>query len=98
MQAAREAVDEDGNAVALHDNPQATVHLVIGTAGASFTKNSVTPPPSWNEVCFYEYGYSVITAVNSTYLSWRWLKNIDDSVLDHMVITQVDPTIPWKLL
>jgi hypothetical protein len=78
-----------------HEDPQATVHMVIGTAGASFTVTYVTPYPSWNEEVFYKFGYAVLKAVNSSYLSWEWIDNTNDQVFDRMVITQGDPTQPW---
>ena len=31
------------------------VHLVIGTAGADFTKTAVEPKPEWNEDYFYRW-------------------------------------------
>lgn len=63
-----EKIDAEGNTVYVHDNPQATVQMVVGTGGASFTKNAVTPAPDWNELFFYKWGYAVITAYNGSYL------------------------------
>jgi hypothetical protein len=71
--------------------------MVVGTAGASFTENYVTPPPVWNEMVTYEWGYAVVEAVNASYLSWKWIRSSDDAVLDRMVITQVDHNQPWVL-
>ena len=34
------------------------MHVVVGTAGASFTKNAVEPKPAWNEEYYYRWGYS----------------------------------------
>eukprot|EP00604_Paraphysomonas_vestita_P002514 CAMPEP_0174818342 /NCGR_PEP_ID=MMETSP1107-20130205/1004_1 /TAXON_ID=36770 /ORGANISM="Paraphysomonas vestita, Strain GFlagA" /LENGTH=472 /DNA_ID=CAMNT_0016030055 /DNA_START=859 /DNA_END=2277 /DNA_ORIENTATION=+ len=81
---------------AMHYNPQATVHMVIGTAGAQFTVNYVEPLPDWNEAVFYRFGYAIVTAVNSTYLSWDW-SGVDNIYYDRMAITQDDPTKPWVL-
>ena len=38
VQAAVNMVDEDGGTYAYHNDPQATVQMVIGTGGAAFTK------------------------------------------------------------
>lgn len=88
-------IDENGDIYYLHTDPQATVQTVIGTGGASFTINAVTPPPVWNERFFYEYGYARVTAVNASYLNWEWILASTGEVYDHMVITQTDPTKPW---
>jgi acid phosphatase type 7 len=85
-----------GETIYLQDDPQATVHFVIGTAGAAFTPNAVTPYPDWNELVFYEWGYAKLTAVNATHLDYQWILNSNDRVLDHVLITQSDPTQPWK--
>jgi hypothetical protein len=99
VQASETVLDAAGNTVHLHTDPQATVHLVIGTGGATFTKNSVTPPPAWNELVFYEYGYAVITAVNATQLDYEWKLGTTGEVLDRMIITQADPvaTPSWVI-
>lgn len=97
VQASSSRVDSSGNTVHWHSDPQATVHMVIGTGGASFTKNFVTPYPDWNELVFYRWGYAVVQAVDSSYLSWEWIDSSNDQVIDRMVITQSDPTKPWNL-
>lgn len=81
----------------LHEDPQATVHMVVGTGGAQFTVNYVEPYPDWNEMVFYRYGYARVTAVNASYLDWEWVSSEDRVVYDKMVITQSDPTKPWNL-
>lgn len=85
-----------GVATAMHYNPQATVHMVVGTAGAQFTVNYVEPYPDWNEAVFYRFGYAVVTAVNASYLSWDWT-GVDNVIYDRMGITQDDPTSSWVL-
>ncbi len=88
----------DGENVAWHSDPQATVHLVVGTGGAMFTKNFVVPYPEWCELVFYQYGYSKVISVNSTYLEWLWVNNSNNVVLDRMVITQTTNfTEAWTL-
>lgn len=79
---------EDG-IVNTFTNPGATVHMVIGTAGASFSKNSNTPPPEWNEMFFYKWGYARLTALNSTNLSWEWVESESGIVFDRMAISQI---------
>lgn len=87
---------DSGETIHLQEDPQATVHFVVGTGGASFTVNYVTPFPEWNEEVFYQYGYAKVTAVNASYLDWQWILNTNNEVLDHVVITQSDPTKPWR--
>lgn len=92
-------VYEDGYTVpfAYHNDPQATVHMVIGTAGAKFTVNYVEPYPEWNEMVFYRYGYARVSTVNSTRLEWEWVSALDNEVYDRMVIDQSDATKGWTL-
>jgi hypothetical protein len=97
IQAAVPVVQPSGETIYVHDNPQATVHLVIGTGGAQFTINAVTPPPAWNELVFYKYGYSKLTAVNASCLDWVWIESSTGLVQDHMVLYQTDPDAPWVL-
>ena len=88
--------DSEGNPIAFHDDPQATVHMVVGTGGAAFTRSEVTPTPSWCESFFYRYGYTKVTAVNATYLDWQWIDSGDGRVYDRMVIVQSDPLKSWE--
>eukprot|EP00595_Chromulina_sp_UTEXLB2642_P000140 CAMPEP_0196762356 /NCGR_PEP_ID=MMETSP1095-20130614/1766_1 /TAXON_ID=96789 ORGANISM="Chromulina nebulosa, Strain UTEXLB2642" /NCGR_SAMPLE_ID=MMETSP1095 /ASSEMBLY_ACC=CAM_ASM_000446 /LENGTH=371 /DNA_ID=CAMNT_0042113033 /DNA_START=1060 /DNA_END=2175 /DNA_ORIENTATION=+ len=97
IQAAVEKVDSEGQSVYVHDNPQATVHFIVGTGGAKFTINGLNPPPDWNELTFYQYGYAKATAVNESYLDWKWYNSITGELIDHMVITQDNPDTPWVL-
>lgn len=96
VQASQPVIAEDGHTIHWHEDPQATVQMVIGSGGAMFTINAVEPKPAWNEMYMYQYGYTLLTAVNATYLDWQWVLSQTDEVLDHMVITQSDPTKPWQ--
>jgi len=69
--------------------------MVIGTAGAGFTMNAVTPPPVWNEDVFYQYGYAVVEAVNASFLTWTWINSGTDDVYVRMIVTQDGK--PWVL-
>jgi len=89
--------NSDGTVTYMQINPQATVHMVIGTGGATFTKNAVSPPPSWNEKTFYKYGYAKLSAVNSTVLDWKWVHSLSGAVLDHLVLTQENPFLHFDL-
>ena len=63
--------------------------MVIGTGGAFFTKNAVqNPPPEWNELFFYEYGYAKVTATSPSELKWEWILSESNQVVDTLVITQ----------
>jgi hypothetical protein len=94
-----EQIYEPGSTVptAYHDDPQATVHMVIGTAGAKFTVNYVEPYPDWCEMVFYRYGYARVTTVNASRLEWEWVSALDNQVYDRLVIEQGDPTQPWEI-
>ena len=54
----------DGNVTALHCSPDATVHVVVGTGGAAFTRNAQDPSPAWSEMVFYKYGYARVSVFN----------------------------------
>ena len=64
--------------------------MVIGTAGAMFTKNAFEPPPEWNEMYFYEYGYARVVAVDSGRLEWYWVSSETNEIMDRMVIEKSD--------
>lgn len=84
----------DGQTWNVYDNPQASVEIVIGNAGARFSNNSWPVNPDWCELVLNEYGYSVMTAVNDSYLEWVMYntnENDEESVFDRIVITQ-DPS------
>ena len=86
----------NGETVNFYDDPQATVHFVIGTGGANFTKNAFfnkSSPlyPVWNELFYYQYGYARVEAINASYLAYEWVLNDDGSILDRTVIYQADP-------
>ena len=74
--------------IALHDDPQATIYMIIGTAGQGFQERPMAVTPVWNEAVILEYGYGVVTAVNATCLIWETIRSADDSVIDKMVIIQ----------
>lgn len=37
-----------------------------------FTKNYENPYPEWCEMVMYKWGYTVVEAVNASYLTWIW--------------------------
>ena len=94
------ALRADGNATALFSRPRASAHFVIGTGGASFTKNCANcsakaplPPPPWSERVFYQYGAMRLTAVSATLLQLDWVSNFG-SVVDRVDILQA-LELPW---
>ena len=89
IQSSVEVLDSTGETVHTFFNPEATVHMVIGTAGAGFTKNAMEKKPKWNEMFFYKWGYARVTAVNSTYLSWEWVESSSGIVFDRTALIQV---------
>ena len=97
IQASTTVIDEEtGHVYHLHNNPQATVHMVVGTGGAGFTKNAYSDKPQWNELYYYQWGYAKLTAVNASYLDWEWVDSQTGETVDRMVITQKYPIVPWK--
>jgi len=79
--------DSTGRKIHWHENPQATVRMVIGSAGngpSYSNKRFSWSEGSWDEL----YGYAVLTAVNATYLHWQFIDSATDAVVDEMVITQ----------
>jgi hypothetical protein len=88
IQRSTPVTDVDGTVVNTFYDPEATVHMVIGTGGAAFTVNDVTPPPEWNELSFYKWGYARVTAYNGTYLGWEWVESSTGEVIDRMAIVQ----------
>jgi hypothetical protein len=81
----------DGATWHVHDDPQATVSMTIGTGGANLMFNTNTTKPEWNEMTMTKWGYALVKAVNSTYLTWEWVESATEEILDRMVITQQDP-------
>ena len=84
-------LNDNGDIVNTFNNPQATVHMVIGTAGAGFTKNANDDDnkPEWNEMFFYKWGYTRIIAINATNLSWEWVESSSGIICDRMAINQL---------
>lgn len=68
------------------------VHLVIGAAGASFTKNVHNPPLPTTEEAMYVYGHSILRAEGAERLTWRWIANDDGLPKDSLVIQ--DASLP----
>jgi len=98
VQASVPELDGQGVVTHMHRDPQATVHMVVGTGGAAFTVNYVTPYPAWSEMVMYEYGYALVSSVNESYLEWSWFSSGSGALLDRMVITQsTNWSQPWVL-
>ena len=92
------AVNAENETIWLHRDPQATVHMVAGTGGASFTKNNnVAKPPAWSEAVFFRYGYARVIASSPNVMCVEWVDNIEGKVHDRMCIRQTDPNAPWNL-
>lgn len=87
----------DGETVHVHRNPQAPVHMVIGSGGAKLSRNAVYPQPAWNELVLNEWGFAVVKVHNASYLEWAWTDCQDGQVKDRMVITQDAKALatPW---
>jgi acid phosphatase type 7 len=88
MQKSTQTVDSEGNTIHVQKDPNATVHMVVGSAGALFTKNALDPAPEWNELYVYEYGYARVRAVSASRLEWEFVSSESNLILDRMVILQ----------
>jgi hypothetical protein len=111
---ARTVRGSDGqiSTVAVYDNPQATVHMVLGTGGADFNiedagETEELPFPGgdpsrvwypWTEVFFYRYGITRITALNATHLDILFKDSTDGQIYDHaMIVSYFDNSTHWNL-
>ena len=82
----------------VYDAPTAPVSLVVGSAGAGFTKNSRfslskgTETCEFCEVVMYEFGYLRVTSVNVTHLKCEFIETQKSAgrgkVLDRFYITR----------
>ncbi len=82
---------------AIYLYPNATIHFVTGTGGAPFYKNEIYPPPEWNEKTFYRWGYTLLYAVNASYMYWEWIDGGTNEIIDRAVIIQ-DPNRKWETI
>ena len=88
--------DDDGEEWWVYDEPKAPVSLVVGSAGAGFTRNSVfsltkgTETCEFCEVVMYEFGYLRVAVANETHLRCEFVETQrgDGAVLDRFYITQ----------
>lgn len=79
--------DSQGEKLHYYKNPNATVWMVIGSAGngPDFSdRNYSWSEAYWNNV----YGYSVVSAINSTTLSWKLYQSSDNKLIDNVLLTQ----------
>lgn len=84
----------DGKQVAFYDNPNATVWMLVGSAGngPSYADYNYTwSEKYWDNV----WGYAIITAVNSTYMTWQLINSANNAILDRVAITQ--DFQPWSV-
>lgn len=74
----------------MHYHPKYPVHMVVGTAGASFSVNAnFSHPADFTERVMYEYGFARVSTANETHLFWEFISSYNGSVLDTMTIIQV---------
>ena len=67
--------------------------MIVGSAGNGPDYASMNY--SWSEKYWENtYGYSILTADNETYLSWKLIESSTNKVLDRMLIKQV-PGYQW---
>lgn len=79
--------DDSGNPCYYHNNPNATVWMLVGSAGNGPVYSSANYTWSekyWNDM----FGYAIVAATNSTHLSWKFINSANNDIIDRMVITQ----------
>lgn len=87
VQRATRGTDDDGNPCYYHNNPNATVWMVIGSAGNGPSVSNANY--SWSEKYWdYMFGYAIIAATNATHLSWKTINSANNDVVDRVIITQ----------
>ena len=64
---------EKPDATNTYRNPTAPLHLVVGTAGADFTRNAVGADFALNTM--YKFGIGILTAKNATHLDLEFIDN-----------------------
>ena len=86
--------------ISVYNNPQATVHMVLGTGGADYNledsgETVKFPYPEgdsqrqwypWSEVFFYKHGYTKVAALNSTHLDIVFRESNNGTVCDHAIL------------
>jgi hypothetical protein len=62
--------------------PAATVQMVVGTAGASYSTNIMDPQPPYTEFVSFTHGFAHLTFVNDSAAQWRFVNDTDGSIVD----------------
>lgn len=60
----------------------APVYIDIGTGGAGYSTNIITPQPEWACVVQFWHGYGRLTIHNASALQWAFVNDADGSVAD----------------
>jgi hypothetical protein len=71
-----------GEGVAIYKGGIAPIYLDIGTGGAGFSTNIITPQPDWACVVSFWHGFARMTAVNASALHWQFINDINGEVGD----------------
>ncbi|KAK3256077.1 hypothetical protein CYMTET_34770 [Cymbomonas tetramitiformis] len=83
-------LEVNGSTIAVYEQPMcppSPVHIVVGAAGADFTRNSNNA--SYSEVVLYEHGFVQLHAANSTFLEGKFIDVVHGSVvLDHFALVR----------
>eukprot|EP00698_Gefionella_okellyi_P009452 TRINITY_DN2401_c0_g1_i2.p1 TRINITY_DN2401_c0_g1~~TRINITY_DN2401_c0_g1_i2.p1 ORF type:complete len:409 (+),score=72.80 TRINITY_DN2401_c0_g1_i2:128-1354(+) len=74
-------LDEAGKVVS---SGQGTLHLVVGTPGASegLDMQWQNPQPTWSAMRDSELGFGMMTVYNSTHLLWEFVRSVQGDVRD----------------
>lgn len=77
-----------GEGVPIYKGGVAPVYMDIGTGGAGFSTNVITPQPEWACVVQFWHGFARVTAHNSSSLHWQFINDIDGGVYDEAWIVK----------
>ena len=86
-------VQGDGSIVHVYHKPNATVHAVVGAAGAGFSEDDCHSRKAkecvpWSEQVIFEHGYARFNVLNSTVMEWEYVGSTNGSVLDKVRLVQ----------
>ena len=74
--------------VAVYKGGVAPVYMDIGTGGAGYSTNIITPQPEWACVVQFWHGFARVTAHNASALHWQFIDDASGDVADEAWIVK----------
>ncbi|KAN0022032.1 hypothetical protein ACTFIU_004186 [Dictyostelium citrinum] len=80
----------NGQPMGTYSNPKATIHITVGTGGNSEgNQHHWYPQPVWSSgYRISDNGFGLMNFINSTTLSWQFVANINNTIIDEIFITK----------